>query len=260
MTIQQFVDDLTVWMVGSPFERTVDTIKCGDSSQELRGVACTFMATRGVLDRAAALGANLVITHEPSFYNHLDETDWLAGDQAYQAKRDFLEAQGMVLWRVHDYLHRMEPDGINLGVTQALGWPAPEGRAVLLEKPVTLAALAAEIKSSLGILTLKFAGPPEMSVRRIGLRLGSPGGRSQIEMLQQAEIDVVVCGESPEWEACEYVRDSVAAGVPKGLLVLGHAHSEEAGMAWLADRINERGLSPGVVATHLPAGDPFLFL
>lgn len=259
MTIQQFVDDLTAWMVGGPLENTVDTIKCGDPSQPLRGIACTFMATRSVLDRAVAAGANLVITHEPSFYNHLDETAWLEADPTYQAKRAFLEDNNLVLWRVHDYVHRMTPDGINAGVTEALGWPKPEGRLVTFAQPVTLAALAAQIKSSLGILTVKLAGPPDLEITRMGLRLGSPGGRSQIELLQQG-ADAVICGESPEWETCEYVRDSVAAGVPKGLLVIGHANSEEAGMAWLTDRINERGLPEGVKATHIPAGDPFLFL
>lgn len=41
----------------------------------------------------------------------------------------------------------------------------------------------------------------------------------------------------------------------KGLIILGHANSEEAGMKWCADWLRSR--FPGVSITHLPAGDPF---
>jgi len=36
------------------------------------GIAVTMMATLDVLQRAAANGQNLIITHEPTFYDHLD--------------------------------------------------------------------------------------------------------------------------------------------------------------------------------------------
>jgi len=39
-----------------------------------------MMATFGVLQRAAARGANLVITHEPTFYDHFDKLDVLESE------------------------------------------------------------------------------------------------------------------------------------------------------------------------------------
>jgi hypothetical protein len=40
-----------------------------------------------VLQRAAARKANLIIAHEPTFYNHLDETAWLGDDPSSAACR-----------------------------------------------------------------------------------------------------------------------------------------------------------------------------
>ena len=54
---------------------TVDTFKAGDPDTPVTGIAVTMMATLDVLQRATAAGKNLVITHEPTFYNHLDKLD-----------------------------------------------------------------------------------------------------------------------------------------------------------------------------------------
>ena len=67
-------------------------------------------------------------------------------------------------------------------------------------------------------------------------------------------MDALVCGEINEWETCEYVRDAERAGIAKGLIVVGHAASEEGGMAYLAEWLRER--APGIPITHVPAGDP----
>ena len=59
--------------VGVPWrEQTVDTIKAGDPETPVTGIATTVMATYDVLERAAASGHNLIITHEPTFYSHQD--------------------------------------------------------------------------------------------------------------------------------------------------------------------------------------------
>src|SRR5882672_474793 len=62
--------------IGVPWtEPTVDTFKDGDPATPVTGIAVTMMATFDVLQRAAARGANLVITHEPTFYDHFDKLD-----------------------------------------------------------------------------------------------------------------------------------------------------------------------------------------
>jgi len=54
--------------VGVPWKTpTVDTFKAGNPDTPVTGIAVTMMATLDVLQRAAANGQNLVITHEPTF-------------------------------------------------------------------------------------------------------------------------------------------------------------------------------------------------
>lgn len=235
-----------------------DRIIRGDPAQELRAIAVTFMATRAVLARAAAAGANFVVTHEPTFWNHLDETAWLAGDPVQAAKQSRIDADGQVLWRLHDHVHIGWPDAIATGMLRALGWEAHvlADRANVVElPPQPLAAIARHVRGRLGARTLRIAGDPAQSVRRVAFLPGACGGRRQTELLRQDGIDAVFCGESAEWETCEYVRDAVEAGIPKGLIVCGHAASEEAGMAHVADQI--RCWFPEVAVTHLPTGEPF---
>jgi NIF3 (NGG1p interacting factor 3) len=112
--------------VGVPWQQeTVDTFKAGNPDTEVKGIAVTMMATFDVLQRAAAAGQNLIITHEPTFYNHLDKPDDLEqkeNDPVLAAKRAFIEEHGLVIWRFHDHWHRMKHDGIEAGMAHALGW------------------------------------------------------------------------------------------------------------------------------------------
>ena len=65
---------------------------------------------------------------------------------------------------------------------------------------------------------------------------------------------MLITGETPEWETVEYVRDAQAQGKMKYLILMGHAHSEEAGMEycaeWLQTFIKE------VPVQFVPAGNP----
>jgi putative NIF3 family GTP cyclohydrolase 1 type 2 len=257
ITIQDAIDAILAATSVAPLPDTVDTVKTGDVTQPLTGVVTTFLATAAVIARAAELGANLIIAHEPTFYSHLDTTDWLSDDPIYQAKRRLLDDHGIVVWRFHDYWHSMQPDGIFVGVLAQLGWrPLGDGGwPYICELPPTsLADLAALLKSRLRAPAVRVAGPDELICRRVGLVVGAPGGRMQIELLGRNDVDAIVCGEINEWETCEYARDAAFFGRAKGLIVVGHANSEEDGMAYLATWL--RPHLPGLPIAHVPSGNP----
>ena len=49
-----------------------DGFKAGDPTGQVRGIATTAMATMDVLTGAVKAGANLIITHEPTFFGRSD--------------------------------------------------------------------------------------------------------------------------------------------------------------------------------------------
>ncbi len=260
LTIQDVINLITEEIPGAPWESTVDTIKSGDSSQPVRGIITTFLATQRIIDYAVRQNINLIITHEPTYYNHLDETVWLESDPVYQKKRKTLEDHGIVVWRFHDYWHAYKPDGVTTGALKLLGWEsyADAERPQLCQIPsISLAELSRFMKARFGAKRIRVMGDADMSCSRVGLLVGSASGQRQIEML--SEVDALVVGEVREWETTEYVRDANWQGDrQKGLIVIGHALSEEPGMEWLAKWLTPR--LPGVIVAHQPTGDPFYFV
>lgn len=261
-TIQQVIDRILQDIPDAPLPDTVDTFKSGDPTQEVKGIVTTFLASYAVIEQAVALGANLIITHEPTFYSHLDTVDWLENSAVYRAKRQLLEDNGIVVWRFHDHIHRHEPDGIASGVMQALGWEeawTDRELPVVQVPPMTIRALAEHLKTRLGAQTVRVIGDLERMVERVCIFVGAAPGEWHIAFLSEHEdVDVMVAGEINEWETVEYVRDAIAQGRQLALIVVGHANSEEPGMAWLVPWLQER--LPGLPITHVPVGDPFQFV
>jgi hypothetical protein len=97
LTVQQVIDLILKSIPNTPFEKTVDTIKSGNSRQKVTGIVTTMFATDQVIEKAAKLGANFIIAHEPTFYNHADDTGWLENDEVYKYKRDLLKKHQMVV-------------------------------------------------------------------------------------------------------------------------------------------------------------------
>jgi hypothetical protein len=48
-------------------------------------------------------------------------------------------------------------------------------------------------------------------------------------------IDLVIVGETREWELVEFIEDQISAGARKALIVLNHVVSEQAGMEYCAE-------------------------
>src|SRR5580698_1588762 len=109
--------------VGIPWmTETVDRIVAGSPEVRVKGIATTMMATLAVIQRAVAAGRNMIVTHEPTFWSHLDTTKELEGDPTYEFKQRFIAQHDVAVFRFHDHWHRMKPDGINAGMTRELGW------------------------------------------------------------------------------------------------------------------------------------------
>jgi len=247
--------------VGVPWQRdTVDTFKTGDVTTRVTGIAVTMMATLDVLQRAVKAGANLVITHEPTFYDHKDVVEALTRekDAVFAAKMAFITQHHLVVWRFHDHWHLRQPDGIQAGMLRVLGWPTPQAgdsATVITVPETTLTALAADVRTRLGAHALRVVGRGDMRVTRVALLPGAAGFEAHRAALQREGVQVLVIGEAREWETVEYVDDAAAAGHPKALVIIGHIPSEQAGMEDCAKWL--KGFVTEVPVTFVPASDPF---
>jgi putative NIF3 family GTP cyclohydrolase 1 type 2 len=242
--------------VGVPWrETTVDTIKSGSPDTPVKGVATTMMATLDVVQRASAAGRNMVITHEPTFYSHEDKTDTLRDDPTYRFKQEFLDRNNMVVFRFHDHWHAHQPDGIATGMVEALDWKKnvdPQNPRQFLFDGITLGELAQQIQDRLKIRAMRVVGDPRLKVRTVA---GNWGYAGNLRPFARPNLDVLIIGESREWELTEYAADTITSGAKKGLIVMGHIPSEQAGMLhcanWLKTFISD------VPVEFVPAAEPF---
>jgi putative NIF3 family GTP cyclohydrolase 1 type 2 len=245
--------------VGIPWRtETVDRIVAGAPTTAVTGIATTMMATLTVLQRAAAAGRNMVITHEPTFFSHQDGTDTLKQDPAFQFKDQFIREHELVVFRFHDHWHAMRPDGIATGMARELGWEKniEGGNPRQFTFPETpLSALARDVTTRLRIQTMRVIGPRDLAVKRVAASWGYYTFNPATIPLLRSDIDLFIVGETREWETVEYVQDLVASGQEKGLIVLGHVVSEQSGMKYCAEWL--RGFVGEVPVEFVPAEEPF---
>jgi putative NIF3 family GTP cyclohydrolase 1 type 2 len=258
LTAQQVIDRIKS-QVGIPWRaETVDNVVAGTAATRVGGIATTMMATLGVLQRAAAAGRNMVITHEPTFYSHQDRVDALAEDATYRFKADFVRRHDIVVFHFHDHWHARRPDGIAFGMARELGWDthADADNPRQFTFPETpLARLARDAQRKLGVRVVRVVGDRGLPVNRVAASWGYASFEPGMRLLARPDVDVLVVGETREWELVEYAQDMVSSGQKKGLIILGHVVSEQAGMKYCAEWL--RGFITEVPIEFVPAPEPF---
>ena len=237
---------------------TVDVIKEGDPKTQVTGIITCMFATMDVLKQAVASKCNLIIVHEPLYYNHLDATENLQDDPVFLEKKKFINDNKLVIWRFHDYIHSMKPDGIEMGMDNKLGWKNYLGKGTtnqFILPETTLKELLKSLKLIFPRNAFYVVGNPVMNLTHVRLAEGAPGSTRHIMLLEDKNIDVVLAGESPQWETYEYMRDAVSQGRNKAIIFLGHVSSEEAGMdycsTWLKSFIKD------IPITYVECGPAF---
>ncbi|NWL87734.1 MULTISPECIES: Nif3-like dinuclear metal center hexameric protein [unclassified Paenibacillus] len=231
---------------GGSTENGVDGLEYGDPDTAVKGIATAFIASQPVIARAKSLGVNLLITHEGLFYSHFPPGEQIAETVVVHEKKRRIEQSGIAVYRYHDGIHRSRPDGITSGLVRELGWlDKLEGYrsfAAIIRLPrMTVAEIAAHVKSQLDLRQVQIVGDRTMSCERIGVLVGyRGGGNPAIPLFEQENLDLILYGEGPEWETPEYVKDSLSQNKPRALLILGHAASEAPGMKYLAESLQTK--------------------
>lgn len=220
-----------------------DTLKCGSWDKEVKKVAVCCIATVEVIKQTAEWGADLIITHEPTFYEHMDNK--LENDAVTKEKLALIENAGISIFRFHNYMHTCDPDMIGEGEFYYLGLEGEfiKGSRLAVNRfacknEITPLELAKLMEERLGIKHIRICGVRDVPCTKISACFGTPGG--VFDELRDDDIEIVLTGEACEWQLGEYARDAAALGQKKALLIMGHIGSERDGMKYLTKLLSEK--------------------
>ena len=265
MTIQEVINRILAYHPQLPQgQETCDGFKSGKPQEECTGIVTSVQASVDVIRKTAEAGANLLIVHEPTFYTHMDATDWLEGDPVYEAKKALLEQTGIAVWRDHDHIHTHKPDGIMTGFAAEMGWTEyveqDKGFHFSFLLPDTTARqIALEMKQKLGLNAVRFIGNGDIPVSRVAM-VGHIIGRQEevTKRIREENIDVAIALESLDWTTNSYIRDAGQFGMPRALILAGHINTEELGMKWAVNWLHQ--LVPELPVQFIASADLYQYV
>lgn len=247
----------------SPVEgRTCDTFKSGNPDKEVKKVAVSMFATVDIIRKAKEWGADMLVVHEPTYYQHYEED---IGSRIAEKKRKIVEESGLIIYRYHDHPHAgsRESDMIIDGGMRALGL---EGKLEKLpnlatfrlttDEPITARELAERMEKDLGLSFVRVAGETEYASRNLALCFGTPPGMDDV--IEDESLDIIMTGETCEWGMAERIRDAVSMGMHKSLIVMTHIGSEREGMKLFVERFSK--LFSDIEAEYFECGEVYQML
>lgn len=264
-----------------------DEYKSNGQEDECTGVVSALVPTMEVIEKTAALGCNLLVVHEPLYYQTPDFPTWKGSfeNTVQKEKEDYIKAHGITIWRDHDHMHFHKPDAIFKGVIHYLGWEKYWNSKLSDElllfyvfdiPECTVEKLGQELKEKMGLNGLRYIGRPADRIRRAAIiahvypnsfmvdeiKEDSFYHSYDIEVMRYMEhygIDAIIPGEIVEWTILSYIRDGAYMGKCKACFNVGHFNLEELGMRyaaeWIAELVGEK-----VPVHYVPTGDSFLFM
>jgi dinuclear metal center YbgI/SA1388 family protein len=197
--------------------------------------------TPGVVREVIARQGNVLVTHHPLIFNPLRTLDidaplgrtieaLLVNRIAVIAAHTNLDA---VRGGVNDVLaSQLEMDDVAILQPSERDASCGLGRIGRIPTPSTLGELAVVIKNRMGLPHIRFAGSPELQVRRVALCSGS--GSSMLGAFLASEAEVFITGDVRYHEA----REIEAHG--RGIVDVGHFESEHIILDVLTEKLTEQ--------------------
>ena len=250
-----------------------DGIKYGDPEQECTGIVCTVFASVDVIHKAKELGANLIVTHEGTFFSNDDSTDWLKENRVYLEKKKILDENNTVILRIHDAMH-MHPtscDYISCGIAEKLGWTQyavdDQKKPSFFRLPETTGLeLAKRIIEKCRLNGIRVLGDLNRKVSTVffgihffGVIFEGKPDKDKISSIADAQPDVVILGETVDYTINAYAHDAAALGIAPLVFEYGHFNWEEPGMLFAEKWISE-SLNHQIPVFPVQSGDAFSYV
>jgi putative NIF3 family GTP cyclohydrolase 1 type 2 len=237
-TIREYLLANSPWVDA---QRTVDTVKCGDPSRPVRKAGVAWFSSIWDIREAIRTGCDLLIVHEPTFWeHHAAERSWRNRGPGV-AKSKVLADSGLVILRAHDTWDNWPEIGIrdswakHLGLTKRLREGTSLRWHALYEIPeATLRGFAQQVADRirpLGEDSVQVIGEPERRVSRVAVGVGC--AVPDQEMVEFGADVLVMCYDGASyWATRERLAEMGAA-----ILTVEHGTSEMPGMMSLRDHL-----------------------
>ena len=240
----------------------------GSAETPVRGVAVCWAPTLRVIEEAERLDCNMVVSHEPLFYQKRWSVDAEAGNTWIEEAEDddklvnreraeALKRMNGCLWRAHS---NWDP-APEIGVLDALinvlelGPAVRHGRFTTLHEvaPVTVRDLARSVQERLRTGALRVVGDLDREVTMVGTLIGGLGQLfNSPEEPATLGAEVIIAGE------CLAYTLHYAHELGVGLIEAGHCANENPGMramaSWLATKLE------GVPVRFVDTGRDWVYL
>ena len=259
MKANEIMERLFSLSLDREFNPNGDCCKAGDPEKEVKKVAVTTFPSTDTIKAAAAWGADMLLVHEPLYYDHLDA---YSTKKLQSEKRELIEQSGMTIYRFHDHPHACAEDLIAVGMVKKMAFdgkveyitPGVNTR-ITLNKPMTAVQVAKQLEKNLNLSHIRICGARDLPATVITGMFGAPDG--VLDLLQSEDTQIIIVGETCEWMMAEYARDAGLMGHNKTLLILGHAGSEEAGMVYISELVSE--MMPELEVKYIPCGEVYTY-
>ena len=200
----------------------------GDPSSEVTGVLCALDPTREGIERAASMGANVLLTHHPAF---LDAPSRLTPDPSDSSPAGALLwkaiEEGVSLIALHTNLDRSQlalPYLADLIGLPFLGRATPEGYGALLDASgLTADDLGRRFRERLGASPIIW-GDGDESLSRAAYLSGSLGGLGASAVAGGAEC--IVTGEASYHRILDLLDAKSSGNAKTKVIIIGHDVSE----------------------------------
>jgi putative NIF3 family GTP cyclohydrolase 1 type 2 len=236
---------------------TVDRVIVGDPEKEVARCLVTWMPSLRAVRTAVERGADLLLCHEPTFWNHRDDSP--RKDARAAEKLRIIEEHGLAVLRIHDCWDRWPDIGIPWAWGRFLGLkgkPAEIGANGYQHrydiKPVHLDAFAGRVAkkcAEIGEPMVQVTGSPSQTVSKIGIGTGC-GCNIDAYLSLGCDCSIVCDDGSCYWGGIQMSED-----IGHAVIRVNHGTSEEPGMVTLTSYINQN--LAGIRADHLPHGSTF---
>ena len=264
-----------------------DEYKSGFEEEECTGVVSALVPTMEMLKKTVELGCNLLVVHEPIYYQTPDFPEWRGNfeNRVQKEKEEYIQEHRLTVLRDHDHMHMHQPDSIFAGVMKYLGWESYFNTQLSGELPLfyvfdvpecTVAELGEELKEKIGMNGMRIVGNLEDKMKRVAIvahlypnsamvdEIKEDGYYHSYDMeimkyMEMADIDAIIPGEIIEWTILSYIRDAAYMGKGKACFNIGHFNMEELGMKYAADWIGEL-LNHEIPVHYVQTKDSWTFL